>query len=294
LAAVLSFCSVVVQARGVALLVGISEYQSPVINPLEGPAADVSAMARVLRQRWGFLPQDIQTLVNRLASRSAILAALDALQQRSAPGDDLLIYFSGHGTSALDRAARELDVPHGSGAFIAHDFDPLRPEAGGLIVGRNDLVPRLTALERAGRRIWVVMDSCYSGQAVRENRPTVADPDRWALRSFQLSRPDMPARLAASSLERPAAPPYPYRATAFLSAAGEGETAKDISSSKLARWPSIDGQPHGALTDALLRVLDGRIPGDLNGDGWLDLNEVHQAVGDFMAQRPYVSSPVCS
>lgn len=279
------------QARSVALLVGIAQYQSPDIPVLEGPAQDVAALDRVLRQRWDFQAQDIRSLVNARARRQAILAELDALLQRSAPGDDVLIYFSGHGTSALDRSARELDVPHGSGAFVAHDFDPARPDAGGLVVGRHDLVPRISALEKGGRRIWVVMDTCYSGQAVRENQPVGADPDRWPQRSFAISRNDMPERLAAAASQRPAAPPYPYRATAFLAASGEGETAKDIGSARLARWPSIDGLPHGALTDALLRVLAGRIAGDLNGDGWLDLNEVHRAVSDFMLQRPYGQTP---
>jgi hypothetical protein len=126
---------------------------------------------------------------------------------------------------------------------------------------------------------------------VRESQPTAIDPDLWPQRSFQISRADMPARLSAAPAGKPSAPPYPYRATAFLSAAGEGETAKDVGSTQLRRWPSIDGNPHGALSDALLRVLDGSLPGDLNADGWLDLNEVHRAVTDFMAQRPYAQAP---
>lgn len=291
IAVVSGCCCLAAQARGVALLIGISSYQSRDISVLEGPAQDVAALRRVLHQRWGFQPGDVRTLVDSQARRQSILKELDALLQRSDAGDDLLIYFSGHGTSALDRSASELDVPHGSGAFIAHDFDPRRPDAGGLIVGRHDLVPRITALEQAGRRLWVVMDSCYSGQAVRESQSTTADPNLWPPRSFQISRADMPARLSAAPALNLAAPPYPYRATAFLSAASEGETAKDVSSTQLQRWPTADGKPHGALTDALLRVLDGSLPGDLNGDGWLDLNELHRAITDFMSQRPYAQAP---
>ncbi|MDZ7857925.1 caspase family protein [Sphaerotilus sp.] len=278
--------------RRVALLVGVSAYRHPAIPALDGPAHDVAAMREVLIRRWGFRAEDIRTLTDRQATRDHILSELTALAGRSGPSDEVLVYFSGHGTSALDLGAAALGVPvpHGSGAFMAHDFDLSQPTRG-LIVGRTDLVPRIEALERGERRLWVVMDTCYSGQAVRQVTPTRADPDAWAERTFTISRPDIADRMARQAPGRSAPPPYPYRATAFLSAAGEGETAKDVSRAKLRQWPTLDGQPHGALTDALLRVLDGRIAGDLNGDGWLDLNEVHRAVGDFMAQRPYGHTP---
>lgn len=285
-------CTAWADARRVALLVGVSVYQQPAIPTLEGPVHDVAAMREVLIRRWGFRAEDIRTLTDRQATRDRILAELTALGQRSGSGDEVLVYLSGHGTSALDLGAATLrvPVPHGSGGFMAHDFDLNQPTRG-LIVGRTDLVPRIEALERGERRLWVVMDTCYSGQAVRQVVPTRADPDAWTERTFTISRPDIAARMAQQGSGRTAPPPYPYRATAFLSAAGEGETAKDVSSAKLRQWPTLDGKPHGALTDALLRVLDGRVPGDLNGDGWLDLNEVHRAVGDFMAQRPYGHTP---
>lgn len=285
-------CTAWADARRVALLVGVSAYQRPEIPTLEGPVHDVAAMREVLIRRWGFRAEDIRTLTDRQATRDRILAELTALGQRSGPGDEVLVYFSGHGTSALDLGAAALGVPvpHGSGGFMAHDFDLNQPTRG-LIVGRTDLVPRIAALERGERRLWVVMDTCYSGQAVRQVVPTRADPDAWTERTFTISRPDIAARMAQQGPGRTAPPPYPYRATAFLSAAGEGETAKDVSRAKLRQWSTLDGKPHGALTDALLRVLDGRVPGDLNGDGWLDLNEVHRAVGDFMAQRPYGHTP---
>lgn len=274
--------------RRVALLVGISQYQDKDIKSLEGPAHDVAALRDVLVQRWGFKSADIRTLVDKQATRVNVLAELDALGKRSGAGDEVLIYFSGHGTSALDAAAAELPVPHGSGAFLTHDFSFARPEAG-LIVGRTDLVPLIGSMEDGGRRLWVVMDTCYSGQAVRQVQPA-ADPKKWPERAVTLSRPNAAARLAALTPAR-LPPPYPYRATAFLAAAAEGETAKDVPHAKLRDWPTFDGLPHGAFTDALLRVLNGQVPGDLNDDGWLDLNEVHYAVGDYMAKRPYGHSP---
>lgn len=279
------------EARRVALLVGISQYQHAYVRELPGAVNDVSAMRGVLIQRWGFTDADIRTLTNAQATRVNILAELDALQKRTGPSDELLIYFSGHGTSALDRDAAELPVPHGSGAFLTYDFDPSSPSTNGLIVGRTDLVSRITTLEAGGRRLWIVMDSCFSGQGVRQTAPTVESAGAWPERTLPPSRTQTAARLGGAPAERPAPPPYPYHATAFLAAAAEGEIAKDINGAKLVQWPTLDGQPHGAMTDALLRVLDGRLPADLNADGQLDLHEVHRAVADFMAQRPYGHTP---
>jgi hypothetical protein len=78
---------------------------------------------------------------------------------------------------------------------------------------------------------------------------------------------------------------------AFLSAAAEGEAAADIPSALLRLYPTFDGQPHGALTDALLRVLHGHEAVDLNGDGRASLHEIHQTVGHFMSRRAYGHSP---
>lgn len=281
--------------KKVALLVGIGDYTSPEIPDLEGPPFDVVAMRDVLVARWGFRAEDVKSLVDKQATRANILAELEALGRRSGAGDEVLVYFSGHGTSALDAAtAQRLAVPHGSGAFVPADFDPLASNpVGGLIVGRTDLLPRLSALEAGGRRLWVISDSCYSGQQVRSMLLTAGQlPSRMIplLRGpdAQAQRADMGMLLQAQA-RRPE--PYPYRATAYLAASSEGERAKDIPGSLLGAMPTIDGKPHGALTDALLRVLQGQLPADLDGDGLLSLNEVYRATSDFMAQRAYGHTP---
>lgn len=281
-----------------ALLVGIARYEDPNLRTLTGPVHDVAALRDVLQRRWGFAPGDVRSLLDAEASKARILAELDALARRVTAGDELLIYFSGHGSSALDAggASDGAPVPHGSGALLAQDYssDPARLAKGdGLIIGRHDLVPRLLALEAAGARLWVLMDTCYSGQAVRE----MAGATRAAelpKRAIALARPDAAQQLADlrdRMGQRSPPPPYPYRATAFLAAADEGEAARDVGPAHLAEFPTLDRKPHGAFTDALLRVLEGQLPADLNADGRMDLNEVHRAVADFMATRPYGHTP---
>ena len=277
-----------VPTKRIALLVGVGDYGNTKLN-LQGPPHDVAAMRDVLIRRWKFSATDIKTLVDKEATRANILAQLSALSSRSAANDEVLVYFSGHGTSALN-ASLGVPLPHGSGAFVPADF---KYEAQSLIVGRTDLLPVFSALEAAGRRLWVVSDSCYSGNQVRSSMLSRPDelPSRMIPMVFNDSAVSQRADLALAE-KAPPAEPYPYRATAYLSASSEGETAKDIRREDLGRTPTFDNKPHGALTDALLRVLEGQIPSDLDGDGLLSLNEVHRATSDFMAQRAYGHTPV--
>jgi hypothetical protein len=59
-------------------------------------------------------------LVDRQATRRAIMDELQALEGRSQPGDHLFLYFSGHGTSPYD--PNRLPLPHSTGAFLPYDF----------------------------------------------------------------------------------------------------------------------------------------------------------------------------
>ena len=276
-------------AARVALLVGVSHYPKlPPNSQLHGPVHDLAALRDVLQRRWGFAASDIRVLVNADASLAAILRELAALQDRSRAGDEILIYFSGHGTSALDAGNAALAVPQGSGAFLPADFDPAsRLPDKGLLIGRKHLRPVIDALEAGGRRLWVISDSCFSGQQVRSLAgESQSLPARWVPLQFDQDAQAQAANLALAARTAPPEP-YPYRATAYLAAAAEGEVARDIPQEALRAMPTRDGKPHGAFTDALLRVLEGELPADADGDGLLSLAEAHRSVADFMARRSY-------
>jgi Caspase domain len=157
-------------ARNVALLVAVGQFRDPELKEHEllGTAADIDSMQQTLTQRWGFAAGDVVALRNQDATHERILAEISSLEKRSAPGDTVLIYFSGHGTSAND-ADSSFDLPYATGAWIPYDIDMNTPASaqGTLIIGRRDLVPRLKKLDQGGRLVVVISDSCYSGQVVR-------------------------------------------------------------------------------------------------------------------------------
>ena len=145
--------------RSHALLIGVAHYRAtPELVrqgyagiDLDGPANDVRALRDVLRRRWGFADENIRTLIDVDATRQGILDGLADLAEQTAPGDRILVYFSGHGTSADDPRLGP-PVPHGSGAFAPHDLDYANLGET-LLVGRTDLIPAFKALEHGGRRV---------------------------------------------------------------------------------------------------------------------------------------------
>ncbi len=254
-------------ARNVALLIAVGQFKDPQLKPFElkGTAADIESMQRALAEHWGFAPGDIHALRDQDATRQRILDEISALQQRSAPGDTVLIYFSGHGTSANDEN-NQYDLPYATGAWVPYDLDFSSNEAAGrtLVVGRTDLVPRLKALDQGGRFIVVVSDSCFSGQVVRSFGQKNARSRFLPMPSRDLGVAHVAPAPTVSA--RPPPPPYPYQHVVLLSGASDSETGADISTDEvLQRYPTLDGKYHGAFTDAFLRLLDGQlVPGTFN------------------------------
>lgn len=274
-----------VNAANHALLIGIGKYKT---RTLEGPPHDVAALRVVLAANYGFKPENIHTLVNQEAVKARILDEIKQLAHRTRPGDRIFIYFSGHGTSRRDDLMA-LPLPHGSGALVPADFsaDPeksVETLMSQLIVGRRDLRPVLEQLDR-DRQVLMVFDTCFSGNAVRAaGVDNSLNPSRY----FKLdSRSVFDEERSIGSFEENLIQDqaYPYRNIFYISASSENEIAKDIQRDLLYLYPTIDGKPHGALTDSLLRVLDGQVQTDTNNDGKWSQMELYAALRSLVQKR---------
>jgi hypothetical protein len=273
-------------ARNVALLVAVGQFSDPQLksHQLLGPALDIDSMQRALTERWGFAAADVVALRDQAATRQRILDEIAALEQRSTAGDTVLIYFSGHGTSANDND-NNFDLPYATGAWVPYDLDYSSIPAAQrtLIVGRRDLVPRLKRLDQGGRWVVVVSDSCYSGQVVRSFGESHSRSRFLPMNVRDLGVAHASAAIAA----RPPPPPYPYQHVVLLSGASDSETGADISTAQaLQQAPTLDGKFHGAFTDAFLRLLDGQLlPGAFN------YAQGREAMNVFLEHRNFAQHP---
>jgi Domain of unknown function (DUF4384) len=144
-------------------------------------------------------------------------------------------------------------------------------------------VPRLKRLDEGGRWVVVVSDSCYSGQVVRSFGQTFSHTRFLPMNSRDLGV----AHVAAPISARPQPPPYPYQHVVLLSGASDSETGADISTQQaLQQAPTLDGQYHGAFTDAFLRLLKGQLlPGAFN------YAQAREAMNSFLEHRNFPQHP---
>lgn len=235
-------------------------------DPLEGPSNDVVALRRTLVDHWGFRDDRIRTLDGSDSTRTAILAALDRLADESSEGDHVLVYFSGHGTSAFSIAG----LPRDTGALVPADIKlgSDKEMIEGLIVGSRDLRPRFERIDRAGAETLVLFDACYSGDSAKSFPRLVA-------RSTELFPRRSTVEVADLIGDGSADTQWPYDSVIYISASARHELARDIGAREArSTAPTIDGLAHGAFTDGLLRALNGEA--DRDRDGQIVYSELHE------------------
>lgn len=215
-----------------ALLVGIDNYRHPTLMTLRGAVNDVEAMQLFLVSHHGVDPQrQICILRNEEATRAAILQAFQEFlieNEQIAHGDQILFYFSGHGSRMPDQSGAEPDGYNET--IVAHDsrlegiFDiPDKTLAA--------LLEQLAGLK--GHNITVILDCCHSGSGTRmvpgpgspaqrsvptDDRSPPADLDAairrvgqsWAIQRQRQGKAHYPYVLLAACRDRQSA--YEYRA----------------------------------------------------------------------------------
>jgi hypothetical protein len=286
------------QARDVALLIGVGRFSDPELDRgsrLLGTGPDLLAMKKVLVERWHFADPDVRVLRDDQATHANILAAIRALKGQTAVGDHVLVYYSGHGTSANDES-NLYDLPYSTGAWVPYDFDESSTDKqkNTLIIGRRDLVPLFKDLDQSGRMVLVLSDSCFSGQVVRSLGQPGVTSRYLPMRDLGVSAVKNPAPPMPAPTARMDPPPYPYQHVVLISAASDSESGADIGTAiALQHHPTIDGQFHGAFTDALLRLMTGQLPldGTNLAPGQFTYTQAREAVSGFidaehLAQHP--------
>src|SRR5438270_3289448 len=172
------------EARTRALLVGVANYnEASGIHSLLGPRNDVTMIWRMLAC-LGVDPKDITVLTDSLPEApefpkingapvyANIINGFDALARDSTAGDDVVFYYSGHGTRQPTGPDEEKDEPEPDGydeVLLPADSGPYDPTGGGIKHSLVDyrLGKKLDAIRAKGAFVWAIVDSCNSGTVTR-------------------------------------------------------------------------------------------------------------------------------
>lgn len=148
-----------------ALIVGIDDYQDERIPRLEYAASDAMAFAGWLNSAAAGIPVDSAVvLLNSDADYDAVLGAYRELVALSEPGDELIVYFSGHGGVRQVHSSSE-------GYLFPHDADAEDVAKRGISL--NDINKEVAYLE--GRNpVLLILDACRSGNLFNANLLSVA------------------------------------------------------------------------------------------------------------------------
>lgn len=144
-----------------ALLIGMTDYADARFD-LDGIDLDLDTMHRFAR-RVGFAEEDILTLSGAEVTEPGLRDAFAGFLGRgTAPGDRVLVYYSGHGLQVTDRDGDEADGR--DEALTLHSLGLAPDGYVGTLV--DDRIDELFAL-LPDRDVFFVVDACHSGTVSR-------------------------------------------------------------------------------------------------------------------------------
>jgi hypothetical protein len=160
-----------------AVVVGISKYSNPNVNPLKLAAKDAESFAKFVREQAEFYKKVHLTVIcdeqaTREKVESCLLYELGAASEK----DSVILYFSGHG--AID------PIRPGEFYFLTYDANPDRPAATAVLMD----APRLLGGLKARLKL-VILDACHAGAFANTQVRTrdTGEPLKRLLKQFQES-----------------------------------------------------------------------------------------------------------
>src|SRR5688572_8964899 len=147
-----------------AILIGVGRYANLTKDRwLEYSERDALAMREVLIGNYGFLPENVITLINEKATKKAIEDALAGLTDAKKIGKDdrVIFYFSGHGQTVKAPTGGDM------GFLIPHDakIDLQNPEDVEAYVRTCVKMDSIWSYvtQCAAKHTFILADACYGG-----------------------------------------------------------------------------------------------------------------------------------
>ncbi len=160
-----AFASMVAASeRHHALIVGVGQYSAASgADPLNGVPKDM-INARKMALAMNVPEQHIIELRDSNATKANILAALDSLNRKVGPGENVFIYFSGHGTSYNTvKGCEQGFIPFTEGRYTQND-----------LISEAVLAGYTAKISQKADKAVVMVDACFSGGVVASRTRSLA------------------------------------------------------------------------------------------------------------------------
>ncbi len=151
------------RSRKLALLIGINDYskgQNSDVSSLKGCINDVALLKNLLIYRYGFEPENVITLTDAQATRSAILKAIETHLLPANPNDTVVFSFSGHGAPLIDPYEKDAQTT----AILPYDHSMTASNQTNFITGTTLFLLR-SAFKT--NQVTFILDCCYAGGGIR-------------------------------------------------------------------------------------------------------------------------------
>ncbi len=168
ISSLLLIMSMPVHAEQYAILIGVWDYENPNLR-LDAPPNDLRLMQEVLAAH-GVSEDRTHILTN--PKKFQIQRKFRELSRHLKPSDSLLFYFSGHGTQIIDKLGT-FPGDEAKGRYPDRNDEALLPVDANLVSPETYLLDdELNVLlqELPTREIACIIDTCYSGDILREIR----------------------------------------------------------------------------------------------------------------------------
>ncbi|MDQ3486685.1 MAG: caspase family protein [Acidobacteriota bacterium] len=261
-----------------ALLIGINKYLIPGTD-LRGCVNDVADLGATLTEFSGFKKSDLTVLIDKAATRKAIVSGIQKLMKASKTGDVALLHYSGHGSNVPDDVSRRDEADGRDEILCPYDLnwdDPLR----------DDWLRDTLDDVAAGVHLSVIMDCCHSGTNTRAIQPPDAPvkprylPSPWGIAREESRRPNPKSVTGELRRSTRAA----RRAKDIVDADIPEVLITGCRDSQTSADAFIDGRFNGALTFSLIQAIRA-------SKGRLTYRELHQRASAALKKRKFEQVP---
>ncbi|WP_269532789.1 caspase family protein [Chitinimonas sp. BJYL2] len=245
-----------------ALIMTIGKYSGDV-PPLYGTKHDIPKAQEIAR-KLGVAEENITTLRDADLSVAGMRSAFAALGARLAPGDQVFIYYSGHGgrikqAEPLNRCAEGL---------IAYD---------GSMLMDTELVDVLNGLGQRASKVIFMLDACHSGgvttRSLRDDDLAGIVPKFYTPKSADASC-ERPTNLLTRSIKQGAE-----------TTGSGGQNFVHIAAARDNEVSFDHPKEGGLVTSAWLACLNDDAQADTDQSGALSVEEVRQCAQNRLDQR---------